>query len=187
MCNPQSIHVPPRLDRGGQNTRFDIPLAGVYRNALSRGQWRLVVDDVLSNRGKHEIPPRSKYTAAPPTNPQQPCDHGHLETACDEHVPRVSPCPPASIDPGFVKIGLVQLSQSIKKTNVAHTRQAGRQTNTYELNRDATLYAPHYEAFFPFQTKKRRHCCSCSSNQLIATMQSVATKGAEALRRSGKP
>ena len=28
-----------------------------------------------------------------------------------KHVPRVSPHSPASIDPGFVKIGLVQLSQ----------------------------------------------------------------------------
>ena len=36
-------------------------------------------------------------------------------------VPRVSPYSPASIDPGFVEIGLVQLSQSVKTTNVTHT------------------------------------------------------------------
>ena len=35
-----------------------------------------------------------------------------------KHVPRVSPYSPASIDPGFVEIGLVQLSQSVKTTNV---------------------------------------------------------------------
>ena len=47
-----------------------------------------------------------------------------------KHVPRVSPYSPASIDPGFVEIGLVQLSQSVKTTNVTHThRLADRQTN----------------------------------------------------------
>ena len=38
-----------------------------------------------------------------------------------KHVLRVSPHSPASIDPGFVKIGPVQLSQSVKTTNVTHT------------------------------------------------------------------
>ena len=39
-----------------------------------------------------------------------------------KHVPRVSPYSPASIDPGFVeKIGLVQLSQSLKATSVTHS------------------------------------------------------------------
>ena len=38
-----------------------------------------------------------------------------------KHVPRVSPYPSPSIDPGFVEIGLVQLSQSVKTTNVTHT------------------------------------------------------------------
>ena len=33
-----------------------------------------------------------------------------------KHVPRVSPYSPASIDPGFVEVGLVQLSQSVKNT-----------------------------------------------------------------------
>ena len=35
-----------------------------------------------------------------------------------KHVPCVSPNMPVSIDPGFVEIGLVQLSQSVKTTNV---------------------------------------------------------------------
>ena len=39
-----------------------------------------------------------------------------------KHVPRVRPHLPASIDPWFVKIGLVQLSLSVKMTNVTHTR-----------------------------------------------------------------
>ena len=38
-----------------------------------------------------------------------------------QDVPRISPHSPASIDPGFVEIGLVQLSQPVKKANVAHT------------------------------------------------------------------
>ena len=37
-------------------------------------------------------------------------------------APRVYPRSPASIDPGFVEIGRVQLSQSVKTTNVTHTR-----------------------------------------------------------------
>ena len=45
-----------------------------------------------------------------------------------KHVPRGSPYSPASIDPGFVEIGLVQLSQSVKTTNVTHTL-TDRQTN----------------------------------------------------------
>ena len=39
-----------------------------------------------------------------------------------KHVPRVSPYSPASIDHGFVEIGLEQLWQSVKTTNVTqHT------------------------------------------------------------------
>ena len=39
------------------------------------------------------------------------------------HVPRVSPYSPASIDIGFVEIGLAQLSPSVKTTNsMSHTR-----------------------------------------------------------------
>ena len=37
-----------------------------------------------------------------------------------KYVPRVRPHSPASIDPGFEEIGLVQLSQSVKTTNVTH-------------------------------------------------------------------
>ena len=36
-------------------------------------------------------------------------------------VPRVSPYSTVSIDPGFVEIGPVQRSQSVKPTNVTHT------------------------------------------------------------------
>ena len=63
-----------------------------------------------------------KYThkmnpAAPkstPRNPQQPGDRDHLETACDETRPRVSPYSHASsIDPGFVEVDLTCIHASI--------------------------------------------------------------------------
>ena len=38
-----------------------------------------------------------------------------------KRVPRVSPYSHASIDPGFAEIGLVQLSKSVKNTNVIRT------------------------------------------------------------------
>ena len=38
-----------------------------------------------------------------------------------KHGPRVSPYSLASIDAGFVEIGLVQFSQAVKTTNVTHT------------------------------------------------------------------
>ena len=78
-----------------------------------------------------------------------------------KHVPCVCPYPPASIDPGFVEIGLVQLSQSVKTTNVTHTltdTQTDRRTDRQadQLN-NGTLYAPQYEeAFLPIG-KKRPH------------------------------
>ena len=40
-----------------------------------------------------------------------------------KRAPHVCPCSPAySIDRGFVEIGLVQLSQSVRTTNVTHTQ-----------------------------------------------------------------
>ena len=42
-----------------------------------------------------------------------------------KYVPRVSPCSPAPVDPWFVEIGLVQLPQSGKTTNVIHTQADG--------------------------------------------------------------
>ena len=44
-----------------------------------------------------------------------------------KHVPRVSPYLPASMDPGFVDIRLVQLSQSVNTPNIAHTQYTDRQ------------------------------------------------------------
>ena len=69
-----------------------------------------------------------------------------------KHVLRVSPYSPASIDPGFVEIGLVQLSQSVITTNVTHTL-----TDTDRQLNNSTLYAPRCEeAFLPIG-KERPH------------------------------
>ena len=57
-----------------------------------------------------------------PRNPQQPGDRDPSRQRAKHHVPRVSPYSLASIDTGFVDIGLVQLSQSVKTTNIAHLR-----------------------------------------------------------------
>ena len=70
-----------------------------------------------------------------------------------KHVPRVRPYSPAFIDPGFVKISLVQLSRSVKTTNVTHTLT---DTQTDQLN-NGTLYAPRYEEYFFPTGKKRPH------------------------------
>ena len=50
-----------------------------------------------------------------------------------KHFPHVSPYSPSSIDPGFVEIGFVQLSHSVKTTNVRHAltdTQTDRRTDT---------------------------------------------------------
>ena len=69
---------------------------------------------------------KKKITAitAPPKTHHE--IHSSLTTACNsrrhamKHVTRISQYSPASIDPGFVEIGLVQLSQSVTTTDVTH-------------------------------------------------------------------
>ena len=68
-------------------------------------------------------------------NPAAPKTHREIHSSpataaistrrATNYVPRVSPYSPASIDPGFVEIGLVQLPQSGKTTNVIHTQADG--------------------------------------------------------------
>ena len=63
-------------------------------------------------------------------NPASPKTHHEIHSSpvtattsrrcATNHVPRVSPCSPASIDPEL-GIGFVQLSQSVKTRNVTHT------------------------------------------------------------------
>ena len=66
----------------------------------------------------------TKKSAAPLTHHEirsNPATATTSRRRATKHVPRVSPYSPASIDPGFVEIDLVQLSQSVKMTNVTRT------------------------------------------------------------------
>ena len=89
---------------------------------------------------KQAVCVRRKKTKKNPRDPAAPKTHHEIHSSpatattsrrrATKHVPRVSPYSPASIDPGFVEIGLVQLSQSVKTANVTHTlRQTDRQTD----------------------------------------------------------
>ena len=79
---------------------------------------------VCVRRKTNRLKKNTKKSAAPKTHHEI---HSSSATATAlrrhamKHVPRVSQYSPASIDPGFVEIGLVQLSQSVKTTNVTHT------------------------------------------------------------------
>ena len=65
----------------------------------------------------------TKKSAPPKTHHEShssPATTTALRRHVMKHVPRLRPHSPASIDPGFVEIGLVQLSQSVNTTNVTH-------------------------------------------------------------------
>ena len=107
-------------------------------------------------RRKQTKKKHKKKPAAPKTHHEIHSSQATATTSrrrATKHVPRGSPYSPASIDPGFVEIGLVQLSQLVKTTNVAHTRTDRR---TDELN-NGTLYAPRNEKAFLPEGKKRPH------------------------------
>ena len=86
---------------------------------------------------KKNDPPQGNPAAAKTHNEI----HSSLATAtasrrcATKHALRVRPYSAASIDPGFVEIGLVQLSQSVKTKNITRNtyihadRQTGRQTD----------------------------------------------------------
>ena len=74
--------------------------------------------------GFEKIGNKNTKKSAPPTTHHEihnsPATANTSRRRAAKHVPRVSPCSPASIYPGFVEISLVQLSQSVKMTNVTH-------------------------------------------------------------------
>ena len=71
-----------------------------------------------SKNKKHK---KKRPTQNTPRNPQQPGDRGHLCTARDETPPTRLPILARFHRSRFVEIVLVQLSQSVKTTNVTHT------------------------------------------------------------------
>ena len=94
-------------------------LAAGHVRSKKKQNWRKKTNKSDAPKRHHEI-----YSS--------PATATNSRRCATKHVPRVSPYPPASIDPEFVEIGLVQLSQSVKTTNVTHTltdRQTDRQTD----------------------------------------------------------
>ena len=82
---------------------------------------------------------KKKYEKKTRKNPTPPKTHNEIHSSpasattsrrrATKHVPRVSPYSPASIDPEFVEMGLLQLSQSCKNDECYTHRQTDRQTD----------------------------------------------------------
>ena len=90
---------------------------------MSQGVVILAAGRVRSMTEKNDPPPPEKPTA-PKTQHEfhsTPAIETTSKRRATKYVPCVRPYSPASIDPGFVEIGLVQLSQSTKTTNVPRT------------------------------------------------------------------
>ena len=100
---------------------------------MRQGGLILAAGRVRSKKKKRGKKNTEKKSAPPKTHHEihsSPATAPNSRPHASKHVPGVSPYSLASIDPGFVEIGLVQLSQSVKTTNVTHTdRQADRQTD----------------------------------------------------------
>ena len=99
-----------------------------------------------TNKKNEKNPPHRNHTTKPASAQRPQTTSRQLTT---KRVPRVSPYSPASIDPGFVEIGLVQLSQPVKTTNVTHTHT---HIPTDKLN-NGTQYAPRYQEAFCLKAK----------------------------------
>ena len=116
-------------------------------------------------RSKKKNGGNEKNPAASQTHPEMHSSPGTATTSkrnATKHVPRVSPYFPDSIYPGFMEIGLVQLSQSVK--------QGMRHTQTDNIN-NGTLYAPRYEeAFLP--KAKRPHQLASGVDTGFSTLKS---------------
>ena len=96
---------------------------------MRQGGLILAEGRVLSKKKKSRKKKTEKKSAPPTTYHEihsSPVTASNSRRHARDHVPRVSPYSPASIDPEFVEIGLVQLSQSVKTTNVKHTDKTHR-------------------------------------------------------------
>ena len=110
---------------------------------LAAGRVRSKNKEIEEKNTEKSAPPKTHHEI-----PSSPAAASNSRRHATEHVTRGSPYSPARIDPGFVEIGLVQLSQSVKTTDVTHT---DRQDKIY----NGTLYAPRYEEAFLPKGKKR--------------------------------
>ena len=94
------------------------------------------VQQAVCVRRKKKNPKKIAEKSAPPETHHEihssPATASNSRRHARAYVPRVSPYSPVSIDPEFMEIGLVKLSQSAKTTNVTHTltdTQTDGQTN----------------------------------------------------------
>ena len=126
---------------------------------------------VTSKTRKKPAPPKTHYETH--ISPATATTSRQTATKC---APRVCPCPPASIDPGFVEIGLVQLSQSVKTTNVTHTytdyimapcTHPGTRIQVIEARRPYTCSRP-----CAFEEKKHE----ITDNSFIVAHTKISTK-----------
>ena len=82
---------------------------------LAAGRVRSKKTNIEEKNTKKSAPPETHHEIH--SNPATATTSRRRAT---KHVPRVHPHSPASIDSGFVEIGLVQLSQSVKR-RMLHT------------------------------------------------------------------
>ena len=122
-------------------------------------------------REKKPLHPKhtTKATAARP--PRSTQDGMYIKP-----VPRVSPYSPDSIDPGFVEIGLVQLSQSVKTMNATHTL-----TDTQTTLKMAPCTHPGMKRLFCLEAKKRPRPCLIMKRLLLPL--SLKTASLDSLSR----
>ena len=111
----------------GQIGWLSEPHHRVYADCSGCTNWKMQTHG--KNTAKKFAPPQTHHASH-----SSPATTTTSRRRAKTHAPRVSPYSPASIDTGFVKIGLVQLSQSVKTTNVTHTltdtqRQVDRRTD----------------------------------------------------------
>ena len=121
----------------GRKPRETGPDANYFRQICANAI--LLVEEVNETRRPHSCSRpcaflekttiKRRHRAAPETHHEihsSPVIATISKRRATKHAPRVSSYPPASIDPRFAEIGLVQLSQSVKYTNVTQTDRQDR-------------------------------------------------------------
>ena len=102
----------------GQIDWLSDPLRRVHDSCSETGSTN-EFENANSRKARKKFPPPKTHHEIH----SRPATATNWRRRAEKHVPRVSPHSPASIDPRFLQIGLVQLSQSIKTaSSTSHTR-----------------------------------------------------------------
>ena len=89
-----------------------------------------------------------------------------------KNIPCLSPRSPASVDPGFVEIDLVQLSQTVKTTSVTHAhRQTDKQTDRQTDRQIRSIWKPSTPIY-----GRINHWCPAQRHIHCAFLASTAVK-----------